>query len=119
MMRTLYSGLPTYRTNKFQQDDLVFNASMTTGGYISPSRTPNAIVPYFFLPPFLQWEKRTGTRSAFGRTSSAHFTRTTGITVVGFVALPTTPVDPSGREYSSCNSTARATARTRKIRPRS
>src|SRR5580698_5215296 len=60
MMRTLYSGLPTYRSNKFQQDDLVFNASMTTGGYISPSRTPNCLARVY-LPPFNQWEKRTGT----------------------------------------------------------
>jgi len=60
MMRTLYSGTPTYRSNKFQQDDLVFNASLTTGGYISPSRTPNVVVRVY-LPPFEQWEKRTGT----------------------------------------------------------
>ena len=59
LMRTLNSGVPYYHTNKFQQDDLVFNASMTTGGYISPSRTPNAIVRVY-LPPFDQWEKRTG-----------------------------------------------------------
>ena len=32
---------------------------MTTGGYISPSRTPNAVVRVY-LPPFDQWEKRTG-----------------------------------------------------------
>jgi hypothetical protein len=59
LLRTLNSGVPYYHTNKFQQDDLVFNASMTTGGYISPSRTPNAVV-HVYLPPFDQWEKRTG-----------------------------------------------------------
>jgi hypothetical protein len=60
LLRTLNSGMPTHHTSKFQQDDLVFNASMSTGGYISPSRTPNVVVRVY-LPPFDQWEKRTGT----------------------------------------------------------
>ena len=32
-MRTLDSGVPYFHSYKFQQDDLVMNASMTTGGY--------------------------------------------------------------------------------------
>ncbi len=62
-MRTLNSGVPGYHTYKFQQDDLIFNAGMTTGGYISPARTPS-VVCRVYLPPFEQWEQRTG--SSFG-----------------------------------------------------
>jgi hypothetical protein len=60
MVRTLYSGVPEYRSYKFQQDDLVMNASLNTGGYISPMRTPSMITRVY-LPPFQKWEQRTGT----------------------------------------------------------
>jgi hypothetical protein len=62
-MRTLNSGVPGYNSYKFQQDDLIMNAGMTTGGYISPARTPS-VVCRVYLPPFEQWEQRTG--SSFG-----------------------------------------------------
>jgi hypothetical protein len=64
LMRTLNSGVPSYHTYKFQQDDLVMNASLTTGGYISPARTPS-VVCRVYLPPFEQWEQRTGTSFGF------------------------------------------------------
>jgi hypothetical protein len=63
-MRTLNSGMPGYHTYKFQQDDLIMNAGLTTGGYISPGRTPS-VVCRVFLPPFEQWEQRTGTSFGF------------------------------------------------------
>ena len=61
LMRTLNSGVPGYHTYKFQQDDLVMNSMM--GGYVPVARTPNVVVRVY-LPPFEQWEKRTG--SSFG-----------------------------------------------------
>ena len=64
LMRTLDSGVPGRHTYKFQQDDLVMNASMTTGGYIPVSRTPS-VITRVYLPPFDQWEKRTGTSFGF------------------------------------------------------
>jgi len=62
-MRTLDSGVPYFHSYKFQQDDLIMNASMTTGGYLPVSRTPS-VVCRVYLPPFEQWEKRTG--ASFG-----------------------------------------------------
>ena len=59
LMRTVQSGVPNMRTNKFQQDDLLLNAGMTTGGYIPVSSTPSVVVRVY-LPPFEKWEKRTG-----------------------------------------------------------
>jgi hypothetical protein len=93
MMRTLYSGLPTYRTNKFQQDDLVFNASMTTGGYISPSRTPNCLARVY-LPPFNQWEKRTGTSFGIRADVIGTFHKNDGGGRGWFRRGPTTTVEP-------------------------
>ena len=93
MMRTLYSGVPTYRTNKFQQDDLVFNASMTTGGYISPSRTPNCIARVY-LPPFNQWEKRTGTSFGIRADVIGTFHKNDGGGRGWFRRGPTTTVEP-------------------------
>jgi hypothetical protein len=93
MMRTLYSGLPTYRTNKFQQDDLVFNASMTTGGYISPSRTPNCLARVY-LPPFNQWEKRTGTSFGLRADVIGTFHKNDGGGRGWFRRGPTTTVEP-------------------------
>lgn len=93
MMRTLYSGVPTYRTNKFQQDDLVFNASMTTGGYISPSRTPNCIA-HVYLPPFNQWEKRTGTSFGIRADVIGTFHKNDGGGRGWFRRGPTTTVEP-------------------------
>jgi len=93
MMRTLYSGVPTYRTNKFQQDDLVFNASMTTGGYISPSRTPNCLARVY-LPPFNQWEKRTGTSFGIRADVIGTFHKNDGGGRGWFRRGPTTTVEP-------------------------
>ncbi|MGE3316842.1 MAG: hypothetical protein AB7O26_17125 [Planctomycetaceae bacterium] len=58
-LQTLRSGVPGRRTNKFQQDDLLMDAGMTTGGYIPVSWTPSVVVRVF-MPPFENWEKRTG-----------------------------------------------------------
>jgi len=93
LMRTLNSGMPTYHTNKFQQDDLVFNASLTTGGYISPSRTPNVVVRVY-LPPFEQWEKRTGTSFGMRADVIGTFHKNNGASRGWFRRPATTTVEP-------------------------
>lgn len=62
-LRTLQSGVPGRLSMKFQQDDLIANFA-TTVGYLSVNRTPS-IVTRVYLPPFDQWEKRTGSHFGF------------------------------------------------------
>ena len=60
-LQTLNSGVPSRFSNTFQQDDFMTN--MTTVGSLLVSRTPSIVVRVY-LPPFEEWEKRTG--STFG-----------------------------------------------------
>lgn len=60
-LRTTQSGVPGQLSYKFQQDDLL--ANMTSIGFLPVNRTPS-FVCRVYLPPFEQWEKRTG--SQFG-----------------------------------------------------
>jgi len=62
-LRTFQSGVPGQLSMKFQQDDLIANFA-TTIGYLSVNRTPS-IVCRVYLPPFEQWEKRTGSHFGF------------------------------------------------------
>ncbi|HUQ70570.1 MAG TPA: hypothetical protein VM165_13655 [Planctomycetaceae bacterium] len=62
-LRTMQSGVPGRLSMKFQQDDLIANFA-TTIGYLSVNRTPS-IVARVYLPPFDQWEKRTGSHFGF------------------------------------------------------
>ncbi len=63
LLQTLNSGVPGRISNEFQQDDLIANFA-TTIGYLPVSRTPS-IVCRVYLPPFDQWEKRTGSHFGF------------------------------------------------------
>ncbi len=60
-LRTVQSGVPGQLSYKFQQDDLL--ANMTSIGFLPVNRSPSIVVR-LYLPPFEQWEKRTG--SHFG-----------------------------------------------------
>ncbi len=60
-LRTVQSGVNGQLSHKFQQDDLLTN--MTAIGFLPVNRTPSFVVRVY-LPPFDQWEKRTG--SQFG-----------------------------------------------------
>lgn len=60
-LQTLNSGVPNRYSNTFQQDDFMTN--MTTVGSLLVQRTPSIVVRVY-LPPFEEWEKRTG--SSFG-----------------------------------------------------
>ncbi len=76
LMRTVKSGIPGMKTGKFQQDDLLFNAGMSTGGYIPVSWNPSVVVRVY-LPPFEQWEKRTGASFALRTDVTGTFKKTT------------------------------------------
>jgi hypothetical protein len=59
MMRSLYTGIPGRPSGKNQQDDLLLNVANKVGGHIPVSRSPSVVVRVF-LPPFDEWEPRTG-----------------------------------------------------------
>ncbi|MCO6453857.1 MAG: hypothetical protein J5I93_00965 [Pirellulaceae bacterium] len=59
LIRTLRSGVPGTLSHQMQQDDLLLNISQRMGGTIPVSRTPNFVVRVW-LPPFDQWEDRSG-----------------------------------------------------------
>lgn len=72
MMRSLYTGVPGRLSNEMQQDDLLMNVNNRIGT-ISVARTPSVVVRVY-LPPFEQWEQRTG--SSFGFRGDCHTTIT-------------------------------------------
>jgi len=59
LMRSLYTGVPNRPSGKNQQDDLVVNVRNRIGGLIPVSWSPSFVVRVY-LPPFEQWENRTG-----------------------------------------------------------
>jgi hypothetical protein len=63
MIRTMRSGIPDSPDGTMQQDDLIGNVSSTIGGAAPPSWGPS-VVCHVYLPPWEQWEKRSG--SSFG-----------------------------------------------------
>jgi hypothetical protein len=62
-LRTLQSGVPGQLSFKFQQDDLLANFANTVG-FLPVNRTPSVVVRVY-LPPFEQWERRTGSHFGF------------------------------------------------------
>lgn len=63
-IRSCQTGIPGYPTRKMQQDDLLVNVSALLGGPIPVSTSPSIVVRVF-LPPFEQWERRTGSQFGF------------------------------------------------------
>jgi hypothetical protein len=61
-IQTLNSGVPGTTSHKMEQDDLIMACSSKVGA-ISTSRNPNCVTR-IYLPPFEQWENRSG--SHFG-----------------------------------------------------
>jgi hypothetical protein len=59
LMRTLYAGTPGSPSRHSQQDDLIVNVRARMGGTIPVSWGPSFVVRVY-MPPFEQWEKRTG-----------------------------------------------------------
>ncbi|MEK6235846.1 MAG: hypothetical protein N2C14_14145, partial [Planctomycetales bacterium] len=64
MFRTFYSGLPGKPSRERQQDDFVINISSRLRKQIPVAWTPSCVVRVY-LPPFEQWEKKTGSSFAF------------------------------------------------------
>lgn len=62
-MRSQQTGIPGHPSRQMQQDDLLVNVSSLLGGSVPVSKSPSVVVRVF-LPPFEEWEKRTG--SSFG-----------------------------------------------------
>ena len=58
-LRSLNTGVPGRLSYQMQQDDLLCNINTKLGGYIPVSWNPNFVVRVF-LPPWEQWEDRTG-----------------------------------------------------------
>ncbi len=60
---TLRSGIPNQISGQNMQDDLIVNVSGRLNGYLPASSSPSVVVRVF-LPPFDEWEQRTG--NSFG-----------------------------------------------------
>ena len=60
LLRTLQTGIPGRPSYRNQQDDLLLNINRTLGGYTPVHRSPSLVVRVF-VPPFEEWENRTGT----------------------------------------------------------
>ena len=59
LMRTLQAGTPGWPSRHSQQDDLIVNVRSHMGGTIPVSWMPSCVVRVY-MPPFDEWEKRTG-----------------------------------------------------------
>lgn len=62
-LRSVQTGIPNAPSYKMQQDDFIMNGNNRFGGTIQAMWTPN-VVARVYMPPFEQWERRTG--SSFG-----------------------------------------------------
>ncbi len=71
-LRTLNTGIPNRFSNQLQQDDLIMANRM--GGKVSVARGPNAVVRVW-LPPFHEWEQRTGNSFAMRIDCTTHVTK--------------------------------------------
>jgi len=64
LLRSLYTGIPRMPSYRTQQDDFIANVMYRVGGTIHPSRGPS-VVTRVFMPPFEEWEPRSGATFAF------------------------------------------------------
>jgi hypothetical protein len=77
LLRTLNSGIPGYRSMDVQQDDLIADLTGRLGTTIQVSETPSCTVRVY-LPPFDQWEKRSGPHFGFRISTSTTVTEQKG-----------------------------------------
>ena len=75
-MRTLFSGIPGVPSHTVQQDDFVANV-VGKIGYTPVSRSPS-VVTRVYLPPFDQWEQRTGNSFGFRAALTTTVTKSSG-----------------------------------------
>jgi hypothetical protein len=64
LLSSLHAGIPGRITMQMQQDDFVYNMSKAAGRGLSVADSPSMVVRVY-LPPFEQWEKRTGPSFGF------------------------------------------------------
>ena len=64
MIASLRAGIPGRTTYQMHQDDLVFNMQRAAGRGVSVADSPSVTVRVY-LPPFEQWEDRTGPTFGF------------------------------------------------------
>jgi hypothetical protein len=64
LTRTRRSGIPNKKSNQPQQDDLMVKVKRTLGRSIPPSASPSCVVRVY-VPPFEEWENRTGASFGF------------------------------------------------------
>ena len=64
LIATLNAGIPGRVTYEMQQDDLIYNMMRVTGLGISVADSPS-VVTRVYLPPFEQWENRSGPSFGF------------------------------------------------------
>jgi hypothetical protein len=64
LISTLHAGIPNRVTHQMQQDDLVFNLMRVAGQGMSVADNPSVVVRVY-LPPFEQWENRSGPSFGF------------------------------------------------------
>jgi hypothetical protein len=64
LIATLHAGIPGRVTYDMQQDDLIFNMPRAVGSSIWVADSPS-VVARVYLPPFEQWENRSGPTFGF------------------------------------------------------
>ena len=64
LLATQHAGIPGRVTYQMQQDDFVFNMSRAAGRGFSVADSPSVVVRVY-MPPFDQWENRTGPSFGF------------------------------------------------------
>lgn len=70
-LRSVQTGIPGAPSYKMQQDDFIMNGNNRFGGTIQAMWSPNAVARVY-LPPFEQWEKRTGSSLGFRMETLTH-----------------------------------------------
>jgi len=64
LMASLHAGIPGRVTYQMQQDDLIYNMQKVTGRGMSVADSPSVVVRVY-MPPFEQWERRSGPTFGF------------------------------------------------------
>ena len=64
LLATLHAGIPGRTTYQMHQDDIVFSMSKAAGRGLSVLDSPS-IVTRVYIPPFEQWERRSGPSFGF------------------------------------------------------
>ncbi len=73
LLRSKQTGVPGSYSGKFEQDDLIVDVPSRLGSTIPVSSSPS-VVTRVYLPPFDQWERRTGPSFGFRAACQAYKT---------------------------------------------